>query len=199
MGLGSGATSDVMPERAGARPLDIDLRRFFMIAGFLLSVAVQFALPANLQATERPSSLQRAKVFLKAGDYRRAVEACQAEVQASPSAQSYVYLTYVYHALNGYLEHLAAADQWVRVEQLYLNLATGRPEDLVDPPEVLARIAKELIQQAVQRQADVTAAMAARLDEASVNRLWQEQTAWRQARPTDWWSGVPPEWRWEGP
>lgn len=164
-----------------------------------MSVAGLFAVPSHLYATERPSFLQRAKVFLKAGDYRRAVEACQAEVQADPSVRSYVYLTYVYHALNGYLEHLAAADQWVRVEQLYLNLATGRPEDLVDPPDVLARIAKELIQQAVQRQADVTAAMAARLDEHSVARLWQEQTAWRQTHPADWWSGVPPEWQWDGP
>ena len=65
-----------------------------------------------------------------------------------------------YHALDGYLEHLASTDQWVRVEQLYVNLVAGRREDLVDPPDVLARIAKELIQQAVQRQAEVTAAMA---------------------------------------
>ena len=98
----------------------------------------------------------------------------------------------MYHALDGYLEHLASTDQWVRVEQLYLNLVTGRPEDLADPPDVLARIAKELIQQAVQRQADVTAAMASRLDEALVKQMWQEQAAWRQARSADWWSGAPP-------
>jgi len=176
-----------------------DLRSFFMIIGLLFGMVVHVSAPSHLQATERSSHLQRAKVFLKAGDYRHAVEACQAELQDDPSARSYVYLTYVYHALDGYLEHLATTDQWVRVEQLYVNLATGRTEDLVDPPDVLARIAKELIQQAVQRQADVTAAMAARLDETLVNRLWKEQTAWRQARPADWWSGVPPEWQWEGP
>lgn len=110
-----------------------------------------------------------------------------------------MYLTYAYHALDGYLQHLANTDQWVRVEQVYLNLSTGRVEDLLDPPDVLARIAKELIQQAVQRQADVTAAMAARLDEPLVNQLWQEQTAWRQARPGEWWSAAPPQWQWVRP
>ncbi len=98
--------------------------------------------------------------------------------------------------MNGYLNHLASCDHWVRVEQLYINLAVWRTEDLVDPPEVLARVAKELIEQAVQRQADVTAAMAARLDEGIVSRLWKEQAAWRRARPDDWWSGIPPEWAW---
>lgn len=161
-------------------------------------MAAQLASPAHLQAAERPSHLQRATVFLKAGDYRHAVEACQEEVRESPSVRSYVFLTYVYHALNGYLEHLASTDQWVLVEQLYVNLVTGRTEDLVDPPDVLARIAKELIQQAVQRQADVTAAMASRLDEALVKQMWEEQAAWRQVRPADWWSGVPFQWRWEG-
>lgn len=176
-----------------------NLRDLFVIGGMLFGMLAQAAAPSHLQATERPSHLQRAKVFLKAGDYRHAVEACQAELQDAPSARSYVYLTYVYHALEGYLEHLATTDQWVRVEQLYVNLARGQTEDLVDPPDVLARIAKELIQQAVQRQSDVTAAMAARLDETLVNRLWKEQTAWRQARPADWWSGVPSEWQWEDP
>jgi hypothetical protein len=157
------------------------------------------AVPSHLSAAEPLSHLQRAAVFLKAGDYRHAVEACQAEVREVPSVRSYVFLTYVYHALDGYLEHLARTDQWVRVEQLYLNLVTGRTEDLADPPDVLARIAKELIQQAVQRQADVTGAMASRLDEAWTKKMWQEQAAWREAKSADWWSGVPPEWRWEGP
>ena len=159
----------------------------------------QVTAPSHLQSAEPRSHLQRAAVFLKAGDYRHAVEACQAEVREVPSVRSYVFLTYMYHALDGYLEHLARTDQWVRVEQLYLNLITGRTEDLADPPEVLARIAKELIQQAVQRQADVTGAMASRLDEAWSKQMWQEQAAWRKARSADWWSGVPPEWRWEGP
>ena len=58
--------------------------------------------------------------------------------------------------LDGYVEQLARTDQWVRVEQVYVNLAAARIEDLLDPPDVLARIAKEVIQQAVQRQADVS-------------------------------------------
>ncbi|MBI4002501.1 MAG: hypothetical protein HY348_12045 [Nitrospira defluvii] len=168
------------------------------MALLLIGMVAQLAAPSHLQAAERLSHLQRATMFLKAGDYRHAVEACQAEVREAPSVRSYVFLTYVYHALDGYLEHLASTDQWVRVEQLYVNLITGRIEDLVDPPDVLARIAKELIQQAVQRQADVTAAMASRLDEALVKQMWQEQAAWRQVRSADWWSGVPPQWQWEG-
>jgi hypothetical protein len=141
-------------------------------------------------------NLERAKVFLAAADYRRAIEACQRELGEHPSADRYVYLTYVYHALDAYAESLAKTDQWVYMEQLYLNLATGRPEDLVDPPDVLARIAKEVIQSAAQKQADVTAAMATRLDDALVKRLWVQQTAWRKARPDGWWLGVPPEWAW---
>jgi len=142
------------------------------------------------------SNLERAKVFLAAGDFRRAIEACQHEIAEHPSAERYVYLTYVYHALDAYAEFLAKTDRWVHVEQLYLNLATGRPEDLVDPPDVLARIAKEVIQSAAQKQADVTAAMASRLDDALVKRLWTQQTAWRKAHPDSWWLGVPPEWMW---
>lgn len=153
---------------------------------------------AGASRAEEPtvSNLQRAKVFLAAGDFRRAIEACQREIVERPSAEGYVYLTYVYQALDGYAEFLAKTDRWVHVEHLYLNLATGRPEDLVDPPDVLARIAKEMIQSAAQKQADVTAAMASRLDDALVKRLWTQQTAWRKAHAESWWFGVPPEWRW---
>ena len=178
----------------------IVVRRPVLATGLLLLAIVGLGLcPAGLTAADLPGPLARAAVFLRAGDYRQALEACQEEVKQAPSARSYIYLTYAYHALDGYLQHLANTDQWVRVEQLYVNLSTGRVEDLLDPPDVLARIAKEVIQQAVQRQADVTAAMAARLDESLVKRLWQEQTAWRQARPDDWWSGAPPEWQWVRP
>jgi len=114
----------------------------------------------------------------------------------SPSAESYIYVTYVYHAIDGYIEHLANTDRWVGIEQLYVNLTFQGPQDLVDPPEVLARIAKEVIQGSVQRQSDVTAAMAARLDEATVAKLWKQQKAWRAAKPDRWWAGVPPEWNW---
>ncbi len=178
----------------------IVIRRTVLAIGLLLLAMVGHGIcPPGLTAAERPAHLARAAVFLQAGDYRQALEACQAEVRDAPSARSYLYLTYAYHALDGYLQHLAHTDQWVLVEQLYVNLSTGQIEDLLDPPDVLARIAKEVIQQAVQRQADVTAAMAARLDERLVAQLWQEQTAWRQARPDDWWSGAPPQWQWVRP
>lgn len=159
-------------------------------------------LPVMIGAADRTPAedawtpLQRAKVFLAAGDYRRAVQACQQEVDQRPSAASYLYLTYVYHALDGYLEHLAKTDQWVRVEQLHLNLASSGPLDLVDPPDVLSRIAKEVIQGSARQQSDVTAAMAVRLDQELVNRLWQEQTAFRKAHPDSWWSSIPDAWNW---
>ncbi len=176
----------------------LQLRTMLSASVLIIGMGLQLATSSLLQAAERFSHLHRATVFLKAGDYRQAVEACQSEVRETPSTRSYVFLTYVYHALDGYLEHLADTDQWVRVEQLYVNLIAGRPEELVDPPDVLARIAKELIHQAVRRQADMIAAMAARLDEAMVNRMWQEQASWRQSRPADWWFGAPPQWQWEG-
>jgi len=140
--------------------------------------------------------LSRAKVFLAAGDYRGALEACLREVREVPSAESYVYLTYVYQAVDGYLDHLAAIDRWVGVEQLYSNLTFQGPQDLVDPPDILARIAKEAIQESARKQSDVNAAMAARLDQATVERLWKQQTAWRKANPKTWWAGVPAEWNW---
>lgn len=142
------------------------------------------------------SPLQRATVFLSAADYRRAIEACQQEVSERPSAASYIYLTYVYQALDAYVDSLARADRWVLVEQLARSLSSGRPEELLDQPDVLARIAKELIQDAARRQADVAAAMAARVDAAAVSRLWSEQQRWRQTRPEGWWLGAPPEWKW---
>jgi len=135
-------------------------------------------------------------MFLAAADYRRAIEACQREVQERPSAASYVYLTYVYHALDAYLEHLAKTDRWVSVEHVYLNLASNGVQDLVDQPTVLARIAKELIQGSAQQQADITAAMANRLDQPATARLWLQQTDWRKAKPDGWWAAPPDAWGW---
>ena len=152
--------------------------------------------PTQASSVQSRDHLKRAKIFLAAGDYRRALEACQREVEEAPSAESYVYLTYVYQAIDGYLEHLSKTDRWVAVEHLYLNLAARGVEDLVDPPDVLARIAKEIIQGAVQKQSDVSAAMAAKLDEKTVARLWQQQIVWRSARPDSWWAGVPEGWVW---
>lgn len=145
---------------------------------------------------EEPGYLRRAKIFLAAGDYRRALDACLFHLWEQPSVESYVYLTYVYHAIDGYMEHLAAQDRWVAVEHLFFNLAARGADDVIDPPDVLARMAKEIMHGALQKQADVTSAMAARLDREAVNRLWKEQSAWRSARPDDWWAGVPDAWEW---
>ena len=140
--------------------------------------------------------LTRAKIFLAAGDYRRALEACLQEVREAPSADSYVYVTYIYQAIDGYVDHLVSIDRWVGVEQLYSNLTFQGPQDLVDPPDILARIAKEVMQESARKQSDVNAAMAARLDHTAVERLWKQQAAWRKANPKTWWSGVPAEWNW---
>src|SRR5215467_12196539 len=153
------------------------------------------SLSAPAQSVQ-PTNLPRAKTFLAAGDFRRAVEACRQEVQERPSARSYLYLTYVYQALDAYVESLAKADQWVAMEHLSLNLSSGGPEDLLDPPNVLARMAKEMIQASARQQADVTAGLATRLDPAVVSSVWPQQTAWRKANPDAWWLGVPPEWMW---
>ena len=170
--------------------------RYVLISIVATIFAGQFDCPPPARGEEPSRELQRARIFLQAGDFRRARGSCEAELGSSPSPRSYVFLAYVYHAVHGYLDHLAATDQWVRVEQLYLNLAAWRLDDLVDPPDVMARIAKELIQQAVLRQAEVTVAMASRLDSASTASLWEQQRRWREAHPDDWWFSVPPEWAW---
>jgi hypothetical protein len=164
--------------------------------GLLISIAAGTACagPASVPLNVVPSSLERTNLYLAAGDYRRALEVCQREIDEAPSAASYVYLTYVYQAIDAYLEHLSREERWVAVEQLYLNLAYRDTEDLVDQPGGLARMAKEMIQTSVRQQADVSAAMAARLDKAESERLWVEQARWRTANPKTWWQGIPTAW-----
>jgi hypothetical protein len=36
--------------------------------------------------------------------------------------------------------------------------------------------------------------MAARLNKAVSDRLWQEQAQWRKAHPTMWWRAFPDSW-----
>ena len=177
--------------------LSVMKRSWFSAWGFALLVSVWGCGEVTPHAHTQPSThLQRAKIFLAAGDFRRAVEACRQEVQEQPSARSYLYLTYVYQALDAYVEALAKADQWVAMEHLSLNLSSGGPEELLDPPNVLARMAKEMIQASARQQADVTAELATRLDPSLVTVVWPQQKAWRKAKPDGWWLGVPPEWTW---
>ncbi len=141
--------------------------------------------------------LTRAKVYLAAGDYRRAIEACTMVVDESPSVESYVYLLYVYHATDGYMESLAKRDEWVKVGQLSLSMVNRGTMDLVDPPDLLARMAKELLHEGIRQQSDVVAGMANRLDRARVDQLWLEVRAWEKAHPENWWAGVPETWEWD--
>jgi len=140
------------------------------------------------------SVVEKTGLYLLAGDYRRALESCEQAIQERPSVEAYVRLTYVYHAIDAYLEQLSKDESWMAVEQLYLNLAYRHTEDLVDPPGGLARMAKEMIQTSVRQQSDVSAAMAVRLNKAASDRLWQEQTQWRNAHPTTWWQAFPDVW-----
>ena len=142
------------------------------------------------------SHLHRAKIYLAAGDYRRAVEACQRHLDEYPSVEGYVYLAYVYQTIEGYLEHLSKKDEWVKVGQLSLNLGGREVIDLIDPPNVLSRMAREIIQEGIRQQFDVTAAMANRLDKDRTDQMWAQQTAWREAQPDQWWAGVPEPWGW---
>lgn len=142
--------------------------------------------------------LERAKVYLAAGDYRRAVEACQLNIDQSPSVESYVYLIYVYHALDGYLESLAKHDEWVKVGQLSLSMVNRGTMDLVDPPDMLARMAKEILHEGIRQQYDVVAGMANRLDKTRADELWLEVRDWEKSHPDNWWAGVPEQWKWEG-
>jgi hypothetical protein len=160
----------------------------------LLGQGSAYGEPGRVASRTTYSSLAKANLFLAAGDYRRALEACQQEIDDAPSAASYIHLTYVYQAIDAYLEHLLQEERWMAVEHLYLNLAYRDTEDLIDPPGGLARMAKEMIQASVRQQSDVSAAMANRLDRAESDRLWVEQAQWRATNPKIWWQGVPEAW-----
>lgn len=157
--------------------------------------------PNSLAQTEQDqvaaiTDLARAKVFLQAGDYRRAVEACQRNIDHHPSVDAYVYLAYVYEAIDGYLAYLAKQEDYVKVEQLSLNLTAREVIDLIDPPNVMPRMAQELIHEGLRQQFDITASMANRLNRARTDELWLQQSAWRESQPNSWWAGVPKEWPW---
>ena len=168
------------------------------VVPFLFAPLMMLSLDGLAAATAEQAGehLRKARIFLAAGDYRRALDACEREVEEVPSVESYVYLTYVLHALDGFLEFLAQTEQWLRIEHLYLSLMNRRAADLTHPIDVLPRIAKELLQDSVRKQADMTADMAARLDGEAVKHLWRQQAAWRAAKPEQWWFGVPADWKW---
>jgi hypothetical protein len=167
--------------------------------GIFLLVALPLA-NSWAQSDQIPVStnerLAHAKVFLIAGDYRRAVEACQRNIDRYPSVEAYVYMAYVYQAIDGYLGSLVKQEDYVKVEQLALNLTTRDILDLIDPPNIMPRMAQELIHEGIRQQFDVTAAMANRLSRTRTDELWAQQTLWRESKPDSWWAGAPDEWQW---
>jgi len=157
--------------------------------------------PNALAGTEQvqmasKSPLARVNIFLQAGDYRRAVEACQRNIDNHPSVEAYVYLAYVYQAIDGYLAYLAKQEDYVKVGQLSLSLTAREMIDLIDPPNLMPRMAQELIHEGLRQQFDITASMANRLDRARTDELWMQQAAWRDSHPDSWWAGVPDTWQW---
>lgn len=59
-----------------------------------------FGEPGKAASMTSYPDLAKANRFLAAGDYRRALEACQREIGEAPSAASYIHLTYVYQAID---------------------------------------------------------------------------------------------------
>ena len=161
----------------------------------MLGISKSFAETTQVQSSVN-ADLARAKIFLQVGDYRRAVEACQQNIDHSPSVEAYVYLAYVYQAIDGYLAFLAKKEDYVKVEQLSLNLTAREVIDIIDPPNVLPRMAQELIHEGLRQQFDITASMANRLNRARTDELWLQQSAWRESQPNSWWAGVPKIWQW---
>ncbi|MGZ9190611.1 MAG: hypothetical protein ACXW39_11210 [Nitrospira sp.] len=172
------------------------MRKIIGALGLIAVLAVSSTVEVHGQATtvSRASHVEKTNLYLMAGDYRRALEVCERAIQEMPSVEAYLHLTYVYQAIDAYLQQLSQDESWMAVEQLYLNLAYRHTEDLVDPPGGLARMAKEMIQTSVRQQSDLSAAMAVRLNKAESDRLWQEQAQWRKAHPTTWWRAFPDVW-----
>ena len=175
----------------------IDSLKTFAALGLvvMLCAGSAFGEQAGVAAGSVRTSVTKAHIYLVAGDYRRALEACQREIDDAPSVEAYIRLTYVFHAIDAYLDHLSREERWNTVEQLYLSFAYKDPQDLIDPPGGLARMAKEMIQTGVHQQSDVSAAMATRLNKSETDRLWQQQAQWRKANPQTWWTGFPDAWR----
>ena len=172
------------------------MKRIIGALGLIAILVAGSTVAAYGQATSvtGASGIEKTKLYLMAGDYRRALELCERTIQERPSVEAYLHLTYVYQAIDAYLEQLSQDESWMAVEQLYLNLAYRHTEDLVDPPGGLARMAKEMIQTSVRQQSDVSAAMAVRLNKVESDRLWQEQAQWRKAHPTTWWGTLQDSW-----
>ncbi|MBA2485686.1 MAG: hypothetical protein H0V35_06245 [Nitrospira sp.] len=145
------------------------MKRIIAALGLVCVVATSSTVEAHDQAASVPkaSSVEKTRLYLMAGDYRRALELCEGAIQELPSTEAYLHLTYVYQAIDAYLEQLSRDESWMAVEQLHLNLAYRHTEDLVDPPGGLTRMAKEMIQTSVRQQSDVNAAMAVRLNKRS--------------------------------
>lgn len=160
-----------------------------------LCLGVSVALGSDV-LEQAVSPLHRAKVYLAAGDYRRAVEACQLHIDRHPSVESYVYLIYVYHAIDGYMEWLAEEDNWGEVGRLAMSMVNRGTMDLVDPPNTMSRMAKEILKEGLRQQFDIAAGMANRLNKPRADELWLERKAWEEAHPTTWWAGVPESWNW---
>jgi hypothetical protein len=89
---------------------------------------------------------------------------------------------------------LARANQCAPVWHLCLNLAAGRTENLVDSPDVIARITKELISSAVQgNRCDGGVGNASEFCGCGAYMGSENRVA---EHADGWWCGVRPDWPW---
>jgi tetratricopeptide (TPR) repeat protein len=109
------------------------MTRIITTLGLMPVLAARSALEVYGQAVSRAAGVEKTRLYLMAGDYRRALELCEQAIQEMPSVENYLHLTYVYQAIEAYLAQLSQDQSWMAVEQLYLNLAYRHTEDLIDP------------------------------------------------------------------
>ena len=76
--------------------------------------------------------LDRIGVYLAAGDYRRAVEVCQREIEHRPSVEAYLHLTYVYQSIDAAAASLARVlartEKIARDLEVFADKVARRPE-----------------------------------------------------------------------
>ena len=93
-----------------------------MLAALGLSIIVAGQLTVEAQGqmapVSRTSSVERTGLVLMAGDYRRALEACEQAIQERPSAEAYLQLTYVDQAIDAYLDQLSKDDIVAKIARL---------------------------------------------------------------------------------
>ena len=91
---------------------------------------------------------------------------------------------------------LAQQVNWGDVGRVAMSMVNRGTLDLVDPQDMLSRMAKEILKEGIRQQFDIVAGTANRLNKPRADEMWLERKAWQEAHPHDWWTGVPESWNW---